>query len=603
MIGYLLGIGAALALLKKRQQAKAIGAVKKAKRRVFAEVSVAQKSGIDFEQKAEELDPIQLRILEEQGERFGWNQSKRSVEKGTPYGVAYFNSLRRAYRQVSGIGAVPSHTDYKVRNADGNIVLIQRVYQPIFEHVQAETPEPVVETIVPEPEPAVETPEPVVVDEQEQVYIEPSAPTTNQSVIDHVEKEWQNRKEQYPESMFLFRHGDLYELFFDDAIEGSKALNVELKDGWYATVLVKDIDRILPKLVRSGFRVALDNDIRGFVPELPPVGQATAEPVVEPIVETPEEVIDEPLVDVPDPAFIKEQAPVETVTKQQAILDANPHLKVHTPIKDKDGSDVLDPITKYQQWESERTTDFTYLLLVSLTNKLTGKYECKNQPIMAFRSLQDAKVAMRECLKKNSNESNLKKTFNVVSVEKYNPKTSVMGIGWFGGNSGYDGYSMSIRAKEAREEGRYPKTDFKKVYGINDRTLEVLVDLKVIDNTEWHHTSKYGNKTTFYSWYDENDFITYSENKKLIQQWIKENNFKPIADMFGYVDVMDNPYTSYGTDDIKVGDHIVCRDQEYVVIKTLPRYVWLDGGDPSPLDDDIHKIDRYVLSRDGYTIL
>lgn len=32
----------------------------------------------------------------------------------------------------------------------------------------------------------------------------------------------------------------------------------------------------------------------------------------------------------------------------------------------------------------------------------------------------------------------------------------------FGGNSGYVGYSMSKRALNARNEGSYPKTDFKK---------------------------------------------------------------------------------------------------------------------------------------------
>lgn len=31
-----------------------------------------------------------------------------------------------------------------------------------------------------------------------------------------------------------------------------------------------------------------------------------------------------------------------------------------------------------------------------------------------------------------------------------------------GGNSGYVGYSMSKRAVSARNEGAYPKTDFKK---------------------------------------------------------------------------------------------------------------------------------------------
>ena len=61
-----------------------------------------------------------------------------------------------------------------------------------------------------------------------------------------------------------------------------------------------------------------------------------------------------------------------------------------------------------------------------------------------------------------------------------------------GGNSGYVGYSMSKRAEQAREEGRYPKTDFKKVYNISDKTLKALVSAGIIDDNEWHHTSKYG---------------------------------------------------------------------------------------------------------------
>lgn len=69
-----------------------------------------------------------------------------------------------------------------------------------------------------------------------------------------------------------------------------------------------------------------------------------------------------------------------------------------------------------------------------------------------------------------------------------------------GGNSGYIGYSMSRRAAEAREEGRFPKTDFKKEYGVTDKSLSALVKAGIVSDKEWHHTSKYGNKTTFYSW-------------------------------------------------------------------------------------------------------
>lgn len=59
---------------------------------------------------------------------------------------------------------------------------------------------------------------------------------------------------------------------------------------------------------------------------------------------------------------------------------------------------------------------------------------------------------------------------------------------------------MSKRATEAREEGRYQKTDFKKEYNVPQQTLEALVEAGIIDNSEWHHTSKMGNRTTFYGW-------------------------------------------------------------------------------------------------------
>lgn len=157
MIGYLLGIGAALLLLKKRKKSSKdesnIGAIQKAKRRVFAEVSMAQKKGIDFELQANDLDNVEIYELEELGKSVGWKQSKRSIEKGVPYGKAYFNSLRRAYKQVSGIAGT-GYTDYKIKDANGRLVLTQRLYEPILQHVEAEQPftvkveDPVVEETV-----------------------------------------------------------------------------------------------------------------------------------------------------------------------------------------------------------------------------------------------------------------------------------------------------------------------------------------------------------------------------------------------------------------------------------------------------------------------
>ena len=74
----------------------------------------------------------------------------------------------------------------------------------------------------------------------------------------------------------------------------------------------------------------------------------------------------------------------------------------------------------------------------------------------------------------------------------------------YGGNSGYVGYSISRRGAEAKAEGRYPKTEFRKEYGITEPSLKALVEAGVIDGGEWHHTSSYGNRTAFYGWSDGN---------------------------------------------------------------------------------------------------
>ena len=93
---------------------------------------------------------------------------------------------------------------------------------------------------------------------------------------------------------------------------------------------------------------------------------------------------------------------------------------------------------------------------------------------------------------------------------------------WYGGNSGYVGYSMSRRAAEAREEGRFPKTDFKKEYHVSEHALKALVRTGFIDGSEWHHTSKYGNRTPFYGWTDEDSAQTYLDNKKEVDTLSKE---------------------------------------------------------------------------------
>ena len=93
---------------------------------------------------------------------------------------------------------------------------------------------------------------------------------------------------------------------------------------------------------------------------------------------------------------------------------------------------------------------------------------------------------------------------------------------YYGGNSGYVGYSMSKRAFNAREDGAYPKTDFKKNYNISQPLLDMLVNAGVVSDDEWHHTSMYGNKTTFYRW-NEFAYKAFSENRDAVESVYKDN--------------------------------------------------------------------------------
>ncbi len=120
---------------------------------------------------------------------------------------------------------------------------------------------------------------------------------------------------------------------------------------------------------------------------------------------------------------------------------------------------------------------------------------------------------------------------NVIPLsERFNPEKEDIrfSVRPVGGNRGYIGYSMSRRAANARAEGRYPKTDFRKEYNMTANTLDALVYFDIIDNSEWHHTSKYGNRTTFYGWYEDTYADIYESRKKevdaLAREFKKANN-------------------------------------------------------------------------------
>lgn len=78
-------------------------------------------------------------------------------------------------------------------------------------------------------------------------------------------RQYRKIKEKYPETVLLFRMGDFFETFEDDAVIASKVLGITLtrrSNGAASEVPLAGfphhaIDNYLPKLVRAGYRVAI----------------------------------------------------------------------------------------------------------------------------------------------------------------------------------------------------------------------------------------------------------------------------------------------------------------------------------------------------------
>ena len=73
-------------------------------------------------------------------------------------------------------------------------------------------------------------------------------------------------KEKHSDALILFRVGDFYESYFDDAKKVSEVLGVTLteneKDDIFITSFpTQSLDTYLPKLIRAGLRVAICDDI------------------------------------------------------------------------------------------------------------------------------------------------------------------------------------------------------------------------------------------------------------------------------------------------------------------------------------------------------
>lgn len=78
--------------------------------------------------------------------------------------------------------------------------------------------------------------------------------------------QWREIKEQYPDALLLFRVGDFYEVYNEDAEKASKILGITLTHRGRSSIKMcgfpyHALDAYLPRLVRQGCRVAICDEI------------------------------------------------------------------------------------------------------------------------------------------------------------------------------------------------------------------------------------------------------------------------------------------------------------------------------------------------------
>lgn len=87
-------------------------------------------------------------------------------------------------------------------------------------------------------------------------------------------EQFNNLKKMYPDAVLLFRCGDFYETYMDDATTAAKVLGITLtrstkqqEDDGRCLIMAGfpyfKLDEYLPKLIRAGHRIAICDQI-GF---------------------------------------------------------------------------------------------------------------------------------------------------------------------------------------------------------------------------------------------------------------------------------------------------------------------------------------------------
>lgn len=194
-------------------------------------------------------------------------------------------------------------------------------------------------------------------------------------------------KEQNKDSLLLFRVGDFYEMFFDDAVIGAKALEIALtsRDGEknipLAGIPYHALDIYLGKLIKKGFKVAICEQV-----EDPKEAKGIVKREVVRVI-TPGTVIDENLLDSKDNNYI---CSIITYANKYglALLDNSTGEFIYTEGK-LDKYNLLSLLSKYSPSEIITTEDNPFIQHFDILRANISIHTIDTEKLKDFSYLMD----------------------------------------------------------------------------------------------------------------------------------------------------------------------------------------------------------------------
>ena len=156
----------------------------------------------------------------------------------------------------------------------------------------------------------------------------PTAPgTPSDSSVTPAMRQYLDAKQQYRDAILLFRMGDFYEMFYEDALVAARALELTLtsrsKDGQGASIPMcgvphHAVDTYLARLVKKGFRVAICDQV-----EDPKKAKGLVKREIVRVV-SPGTLTDAQYLDAREPAFLMSMTPEVRSPKPEAGQRSEP---------------------------------------------------------------------------------------------------------------------------------------------------------------------------------------------------------------------------------------------------------------------------------------